>query len=154
MPKAIIVQLSSKWSCYLRFSDWSNSHKTFICLNMFVTEAKGASSFSATDKFPLKRGKYRKKYCTLQVPCFYDTLVFPGPGNFTIKTRLLSTQGSTSTFTGCGTHTASYPIVNGRSFRMGKRPEREADHSHLVLRLRMRGAIPHFPIRLHVVLLN
>lgn len=46
---------------------------------------------------------------------------------------------------GCRTHSASYSVSISRSFPRGKRPVREVNHSHLVLRLRMNE-----PIGLHV----
>jgi hypothetical protein len=46
---------------------------------------------------------------------------------------------------GCGAHPASYPIVTGDLSPGLKRPECEADHLHLVSRLKMLRTIPPFP---------
>jgi hypothetical protein len=53
---------------------------------------------------------------------------FPaGAGNFSLHHRIQN---------GSGVHTASYPVGTRCSFPGIKRPGREADHSHLVLRLK------------------
>jgi hypothetical protein len=58
--------------------------------------------------------------------------------------------------TGSGDHSASFRIGTRGSFPRGlRRPGCESDHLHLMLRLRMRGAIPStLPICLHGVVLN
>jgi hypothetical protein len=47
--------------------------------------------------------------------------------------------------TGSGAHKASCTISTGGSFPRVKRPEREANHSLLVPRLRLRGAVSSLP---------
>jgi hypothetical protein len=74
--------------------------------------------------------------------------VLDGRGSFLDKARYFSLQ------TGSEVHPVSYPIDTGGSFSVVKEPGREADHHHLVPRLRTVELYLHSPVRLHGVVLN